>query len=41
MVVSLWENEAAMVKGEADGYMQAQLRPHPAAGGQHTDPGTL
>ena len=25
MVVSLWETEAAMVKGEADGYMQAQM----------------
>ena len=25
MVVSLWETEAAMVKGEANGYMQAQL----------------
>ena len=24
MVVSLWEDEAAMVKGEADGYIQAQ-----------------
>ena len=25
IVISLWETEAAMVKGEADGYMQTQL----------------
>ncbi len=25
MVVSLWDTEAAMVQGEADGYMQSQL----------------
>lgn len=25
MVVSLWDTEAAMVKGEANGYMRAQL----------------
>ena len=41
MVVSLWETEAAMVKGEADGYIQVQRVRLRTAGREHTGRGTF